>query len=351
MSDTSKAATPGRPLRITLSGHGLGVDIALALLLSIICAAILIALAGHSPLAGFLAILQGAFGDAHQIGASLNRSTPYLLSGVGVALCFRAGIINLGAEGQIALGGAGAAAMALAFPGAPAIIAIPLSLAAGALAGAAWSGVATVIHLKRRVHEVLATLLLNFIAVLLVQQLLAGPLGQFGAGFLQSPLMPHPAWLPKAPNFDAHIGILIAVAAAAAASFLIWRTPFGFALRVAGSSRLAATYAGFSLDRLTWGAMLLAGALAGLAGGVEVLGIHRRLIEGFSLGFGFKAVTVALLGATEPLAIIPAALFIGFLETGSLAMQRQIGVPTALVTVMEGLTMVFVLVAMSGRRT
>ncbi|MDR3516523.1 MAG: ABC transporter permease [Azospirillaceae bacterium] len=353
MSDPSRAVAAAFPARLlAFSGRrqGLGVNIALALALSIVCAAILIALAGRSPLAGFLAILDGAFGSAHQIGAALNRSTPYLLSGVGVAICLRAGIINLGAEGQIALGGAGAAAAALAIPNAPPVVAIVVALAAGALAGAAWSGVAAAIHLGRRVHEVLVTILLNFIALLLVQQLLAGWLGQVGAGFLQSPLMPRGAWLPKMPDFDAHIGILIAVVAALGAWFLIWRTPFGFGLRVAGASRLAAAYAGFSRSQLTWGAMALAGALAGLAGGVEVLGIHRRLIEGFSLGFGFKAVTVALLGATEPLAIIPAALFIGFLETGSLAMQRQIGVPTALVTVIEGLTMIFVLVAMAARR-
>ena len=145
-------------------------------------------------------------------------------------------------------------------------------------------------------------------------------------------------------------GFLIAVVAAAALSFVLWRTSFGFALRVAGSSRPAATYAGFSLPRLTWGVMLLAGALAGLAGGIEVLGIHRRLIEGFSLGFGFKAVTVALLGALEPLAVVPAALFVGLLEAGSLSMQRQVGVPSALVAVIEGLTMLFVLAA-TVRRT
>jgi simple sugar transport system permease protein len=273
-----------------------------------------------------------------------------LLAGVGVAICFRAGVINIGAEGQIAIGGAGAAAAAFAFADAPPIVAIVAALLGGALAGAAWAGIATAIHLGRRVHEVLTTLLLNFVALLLVQQLLAGPLGQFGAGFLQSPLMPRSAWLPILAGFDAHPGFLIAIIAAAALSFVLWRTPFGFALRVAGSSRLAGAYAGFSLARLTWGAMLIAGALAGLAGGIEILGVHRRLIEGFSLGFGFKAVTVALLGAIEPLAVTPAALFIGLLESGSLAMQRQIGVPSALITVIEGLTMLFVLAATVGRK-
>src|SRR5207244_2282579 len=164
--------------------------------------------------------------------------------------CFRAGIINIGAEGQIAVGGMGTAAVALVWPNEASALAAIAALVGGAAAGAVWAGVATAIHLWRRVHEVLATLLLNFVALLLV-------------------------------------------------------LPF-----------------------LTWSVMLLAGALAGLAGGIELLGLHHRLIEGFSLGFGFKAVTVALLGALEPMAIVPAALFVGLLEAGSLSMQRQIGVPS-----------------------
>ena len=321
----------------------------MAVLLSVVCAAALIALSGRDPLGAFAAIVAGAVGSPHQVGVALNKSTPYLLSGCGVALCFRAGVINVGAEGQIALGGVGAAAAALAWPVEQPVLAVAVALLGGALAGAAWAAVATAIQLGRRVHEVLVTLLLNFVALLLVQQALAGPLGQSGAGFLQSPLMPRPAWLPHLGGIDAHPGFPIAVVVAAALSFVLWRTRFGFALRVAGSSRPAAAYAGFSIAGLTWGAMLLAGALAGLAGAIEVLGVHRRLIEGFSLGFGFKAVTVALLGALEPLAVVPAALFVGALEAGSLSMQRQIGVPSALVTVIEGLTMLFVLAATARR--
>jgi simple sugar transport system permease protein len=321
------------------------VRILLAVVLSMLCAGALIAISGHDPIAAFVALVTGAVGSPHQIGAALNRTTPYLLAGGGVAVCFRGGIINIGAEGQIAVGGMGTAAVALAWPNDLSLVAVIAALLGGAVTGAVWAGVATAIHLGRRVHEVLATLLLNFVALLLVQQVLAGPLGEFGAGFLQSPLLPRAAWLPRIPHFNAHVGFLIAVVTAAALSFTLWRTRFGFALRVAGNSRPAATYAGFSLPRLTWSVMLLAGALAGLAGGIEVLGLHRRLIEGFSLGFGFKAVTVALLGALEPLAIVPAALFVGLLEAGSLSMQRQIGVPSALVVVIEGLTMLFVLAA------
>ena len=159
---------------------------------------------------------------------ALNRTTPYLLAGSGVAMCFRAGVINIGAEGQIAVGGIGAAAAALAWPGDAPLLAVAAALLGGAAAGAVWAGLATAIHLGRRVHEVLATLLLNFVALLLVQQVLAGPLGQFGAGFLQSPLLPRAAWLPRLPGLDAHAGFLIALVAAAACPFVLWRTRFGF---------------------------------------------------------------------------------------------------------------------------
>jgi general nucleoside transport system permease protein len=351
MSDAAPPS-PTSPARLGLAApwrfrvrEGVAIRIAVAAALSLLCAAVLVALSGHSPLAAFGAMALGAVGSPHQIGVALNRTTPYLLAGSGVAICFRAGVINIGAEGQIALGGAGAAAVALAWPSAASPLAVAASLIGAAAFGALWAALATAIHLGRRVHEVLATLLLNFVALLLVQQMLAGPLGQFGAGFLQSPELPPAVWLWKVPEFGAHSGFLIALVASAALSVVLWRTPFGFALRVAGSSRRAAAYAGFSLPLLTWGVMLVAGALAGLAGGVEVLGVHHRLIEGFSLGFGFKAVTVALLGALEPLAVVPAALFVGLLEAGSLSMQRQIGVPSALVVVIEGLTMLFVLAA------
>ncbi|MCB1487280.1 MAG: ABC transporter permease [Bauldia sp.] len=356
MSDTtspspgSASEAGGRAFGLRFATDRLAGRIILAVLLSMLCAAGLILLAGHDPFAAFAAMAAGAVGTPHQIGVALTRTTPYLLAGAGVAMCFRAGVINIGAEGQIAIGGIGAAAAALALPEGMSPLAIVVVLIAAAAAGAGWAAIATAIHLGRRVHEVLVTLLLNFVALILVQQLLAGSLGQKGAGFLQSPLMPREVWLPRFPGLDAHPGFIVAIVAAAALSFVLWRTNFGFAIRVTGSSRPATAYAGFSLARVTWGVMLLAGALAGLAGGIEVLGIHRRLIEGFSLGFGFKAVTVALLGALEPLAIIPAALFVGLLEAGSLSMQRQVGVPSALVAVIEGLTMLFVLAA-TVRRT
>ena len=319
----------------------------LAVALSLALTALMILAAGKNPLLAYGALVHGALGSWDRIGVALNKTTPYLLTGVGVALCFRAKVINIGGEGQIALGGLAATAIALALPDAPTVVLPILALAAGALAGAAWAAVAAAIRLHRRVHEVLVTLLLNFVGVLIVSEALQGALGEPGAGFPQSPLLSRPAWLPRlAGASDLHVGIFVALGAVVVGHVLLWRTPFGFRLRVLGASEPAAAYAGISPARTLLSVMVLSGALAGLAGGVEVLGVHYRLIEGFSHGFGFNAVAIALLAGLNPIAILPAGLFFGFLETGALAMQRAVGGPSPLVSVIQGLTMVFILSAM-----
>ena len=315
-------------------------SIGMALLLT----AILIVLAGKNPFTAYYYLLMGAFGGWDRIVVGLNKTTPYLLCAVGIALCFRGKVINIGAEGQLAVGGAAASAVALFAAGLPAWVLLPLALAAGAAGGAAWAGVAATIRVTRGVHEVLVTLLLNFVALLLVSELLHGEMGEEGAGFPQSPLFDSTAWLPKLiPGTDLHLGIAIAVVAALGANYLLWRTTLGFRWRVVGASLPAARYAGVSHGRTVFGLMGTAGALAGLAGAIECLGVHYRLIEGFSAGFGFNAVAIALMGALNPLYVLPSALFFGFLETGALAMQRQVGVPSSLVLVIQGLTMIFVL--------
>lgn len=318
----------------------------LAVVLALALTAVLILAAGKNPLLAYAALVRGALGSWDRIGVGLNKATPYVLTGVGVALCFRAKVINIGGEGQIALGGLAATWMTLMFPRAPWIALPLLALVTGALAGAGWAAIAAIVRLRRGVHEVLVTLLLNFVGVLIVSEALQGTLGEPGAGFPQSPLLPAAAWLPRLPGSDLHAGILIAVVVVVGGHLLLWRTPFGFRLRVLGASPPAAVYAGISEPRTVLGVMALSGALAGLAGGVEVLGVHYRLIEGFSHGFGFNAVAIALLGALNPVAILPAGLFFGFLETGALAMQRAVGVPTPLVAVIQGLTMIFILSAM-----
>ena len=174
VTEASPSRTPARPaigasFRLHV-GEGLAPRMAIAIGLSLLSAALLVAMSGHNPLAAFAAMAMGAVGSPHQIGVALNRATPYLLAGGGVAICFRAGVINIGAEGQIALGGAGAAAVALHWPDSASALTAVAALLGAAAFGALWAALATAIHLGRRVHEVLVTLLLNFVALLLVQQ-------------------------------------------------------------------------------------------------------------------------------------------------------------------------------------
>jgi ABC-type uncharacterized transport system permease subunit len=318
-----------------------------AVLLAFAVTAVLILVAGQNPWQAYAAMIDGAVGSPDRVAFALNRSTPLMLAGVGVALCFRAQVINIGAEGQIAVGGLAASWVALNFSaGLPSGLLIALSLGAGAVAGAGWAAIAALIRLTRGVHEVISTLLLNFVGVLLVSEVLQGAMGDPTAGFPESPLFDPAAWLPRLFGSALHGGIVIAVAAVLLCHGMLWHTPFGFRLRLLGGSRTAAAYAGVSFGRGLLGVMLLAGALAGLGGAVEVLGVNEQLIEGFSQGFGFSAVVIALLAAANPVAVLPAGLFFGFLQAGALAMQRQVGVPSSLVFVIEGLTILFVLCAM-----
>lgn len=320
----------------------------LALCLAMLCTGGLVALAGADPVAAGRAILSGAFGSIDRIAYGLNRAALYILCATGVAICFRARIINIGGEGQIALGGLGAAWVVLGHPGAGPVVSIGLGLIGGLLGGLGWAVLAAAIHVWRRVNEVVVTLLMNFIALLLVEVALHGRLGEVGSGFLQSPALPAASSLKLLiDGTDLHVGIVVAVMVAVLAQLLLRRTSWGFAIRVLGESRQAAAYAGFSSARLTIGLMAVAGALAGVAGAIEVLGVQHRVIDGFSRGFGFNSIAVALLATLEPWATIPAGLFFAFLETGTATMQRRIGVPSSLVVVTQGLTMLFVLASLS----
>jgi ABC-type uncharacterized transport system permease subunit len=321
-----------------------------AVVLALLVTAIPILVSGRSPVAAYSSLANGAFGSMDRLTFALNKSTPYMLIAAGTALCFRAGIISIGGEGQVAVGALTTSWLALN-AGGPSWWVIPLALGGGLAAGAAWAGIAAVIRLWRGVHEVLSTLLLNFIGLLLVSAALSGPMADVGAGFPQSPEFDERLWLPKlVAGSDLHIGLILALVVAATSQILLWRTRFGFQLRLAGSSRSAADYAGVSFAGHLIAVMLVSGGVAGLAGGIEVLGVHYRLIEGFSQGFGFTAVAVALLGAADPLAVVPAALFFGFLQAGAVSMQRETGVPSSLIFVLQGLSIIFALCALAMSR-
>jgi len=314
-----------------------------AVALALGAAAGVIALLGADPSAAFRALAGGALGDALALEGTLLRAVPLLLSGLGVALAFRCGVWNIGGEGQIHVGALVATALATrALAGAPAWLALPGLLAGGLVAGALWAGIAAWLRVHRGVSEVLSTLLLNFIALLGVAWAVQGPLQQLGGGYPQSDAFGEAARLGVLPGLRRlHAGVLLAALLPFAVWGLLFRSTAGLRLRAVGLAPDAARYAGISPERETVRVLLLSGALAGLAGALEVSGVTGRLFEGLAGGYGFTAIAVALLARLHPIGALPAALFFAALASGSGAMQRVAHVPKVTVQIVEALVIFF----------
>lgn len=303
-------------------------------------------LAHVNPIDGFGALFDGALGNESEVAETLLQTTALLFPALGIALAFRAGLFNIGAEGQLLLGGLAAGVLGVILP-LPSIILIPVLLAAGACAGGVWGGLAGFLRARFGANEVIATLMLNVIAALLAAYLVGGPLMQPGAAASETALLPHAAWLPAIlPDTRLTISFAIAIVLAFILRFVFTRTVFGFELRAAGDAPEAARRAGIDLATSAFVAMTLSGAIAGLGGATIVMGVLHRFNTGLSPGYGFIAIAVALVGNLEPLFIIVAAFAFGILQSGAIAMQAEAGVPRDVIAIVEGL----VIIALAGRR-
>jgi simple sugar transport system permease protein len=281
---------------------------------------------------------------------------PLLLVGLGIAISFRSGIINIGAEGQIQMGVIAATAVALALPGWPRMVLLPLTLMTGALAGALWGGIAGWLRARLQVNEILSTVMLNYIAAQIYTFLLRGPMLdpnelEMGSGTPQSMRLPDSVILSYlVPGTRLHTGLIIALVAAVLVWILLWKTTLGFRMRAAGAGAKAARYAGISVEKYLVVAMLFAGGFAGLAGAIEVTGVHHRAIEGISSGYGFAGIVVALFGMLHPGGIIPSAAFFGVLLIGADMTQRSSAVPANMVLVLQGVIILSIVSAQSFLR-
>lgn len=284
------------------------------------------------------ALFSGAFGSWYAFGSgTLVRATPLILTGLAVAIAFRAGVFNIGAEGQFIVGAAAAAATALALGTLPAVVLIPIVLATGAAAGALWASVAALLRVRFHVLEVISTIMLNFVALHLVSYLVRGPLQEPTHIYPQTSSFGKHARLPRfGPMTRLHLGFAIAIVACLAAWWVMRYTAAGFRLRATGANPRAAQSAGMiDVARTTVSAFLLSGALAGLAGAIEVTGVTYALYENVSPGYGFTAIAVALLARLDPLFVVATGVAFGALEAGATAMQRDAGVPSVIVSVIE----------------
>ena len=331
--------------------YGAGV-ILLAALAAAALGAIVLKAIGASPIDTYVTIFTGPFKDVFGITEILVRAVPLILVGLGIAIAFRSGIINIGAEGQIQMGVIAATAVALALPGLPKPLLLPLVLVAGALAGAVWGGIAGWLRARLQVNEILSTVMLNYIAAQVYTFLLRGPMLdpnelETGSGTPQSMRLPETAFLDQiVPGTRLHTGLILALVAAVLVWVLLWKTTLGYRMRAAGAGAKAARYAGISVERYLVVAMLFAGGFAGLAGAVEVTGVHHRAIEGISSGYGFAGIVVALFGMLHPGGIIPSSVFFGVLLIGADMTQRSAGVPANMVLVLQG---VIILSIVSGQ--
>jgi len=283
------------------------------------------------------ALLSGSLGSWYAIGSgTLVRATPLILTGLAVAVAFRAGVFNIGAEGQFLVGAAAGTAVALNLH-ASSLVAITGALVIGSIAGAGWAWIAAILRSRFHVLEVISTILLNFLAANLLSYLVRGPMQEPTHVYPQTLTIPSVAQLPRfGPTTRLHVGFAIAVAACVVSWWTIRYTAGGFRLRAVGANPDAARSAGLiDVDRVTMRAFLASGALAGLAGAIEVCGVTYALYENISPGYGYTAIAVALLARLNAAAVILTGIVFGVLESGGAAMQRDAGVPSVVVSVVE----------------
>lgn len=320
--------------------------------LALLVGAVIIWLLGANPIEAYIGMVQGALGSPNAIADSLVKAGPLLFVGVGICIAYRGGVINIGGEGQIVIGALATTLVVLTLSGLPPLILIPLALAAGFVGGGFWGGIAGFLKARFKVNEVLSTVMLNAIAVQLMTFLLNGALMD-PTSLDNSIRIPQtqrfPLWadLPRLIPTRLHAGILLGVLMAALVYILLWHTTIGYRIRAVGFNTVASKYAGINVGRYQILAITLSGALAGLGGAVEVMGVNHRLFtDGSATGFtgnaGFNGIVVALFGALHPLGVIPASFLFGALLTGANTLQRTVQVPGAFVTTLDGLVVIFV---------
>jgi ABC-type uncharacterized transport system permease subunit len=314
--------------------------------------ALALSLAGYDAAAALSALWQGAFGSWYALSsATLVRAVPLTLIGLGISIAFRAGVFNIGAEGQFYAGAIAATWMGINVGGLPPALAVPLVCIAAVVAGIGWAAIPAALKYRFGVLEVISTLLLNFVAEAMVSWMVQGPLQEAKGIYPQSDPIALSARLPVLAASRLHLGFAVAVVLALGLAYLFRRTWTGFALLATGAGPRAAEVSGrIPVQRVGAAALLASGALAGLAGGVEVTGVSYALFQNLSPGYGFSGIAVALLGRLDPAGVLGAGILFGALEAGAGAMQREAGIPAVLVYVVEAAVIIAVLLGEAAVR-
>jgi simple sugar transport system permease protein len=305
--------------------------------------AIVMALGGHDPVGAYNDMWQGSLGSTEGLQSTLIKATPLVLTGLAVATALRVGLWNIGGEGQLIAGAIAATGVGLYAKALPGLALLIAMIVAGCAGGAIWAAIAAIPRALIGLNEIIVTLFMNYIAILFMDNLIFGPWGDPKAfGFAYSRSLPDNATLPLIPGTGVHIGLVVAVLVAIGAWWLMERTPWGFSVRVSGGNPRAAEYLGLEIGRRMVIVLAISGAIAGLAGAIELTGVTNRLQEGISVNYGYTGVLIAFLARGRLLGVVVAAFLFAALVVGSYALQTT-GVAQPIATIIQALIIVFLL--------
>ncbi len=322
----------------------------LAILTAVVIGGIIIAVVGGNPFAAYLGLVQGAFGSANALSETAVWASPYIYAGLAVALAFKGGLFNIGAEGQLALGAVVSALIGYALPGwlhatLPWFIHLPLMVGLGVLGGALWAAIPGALKAYTGGHEVINTIMMNYIALNITSFLLNGPMRDPDPLNLsaRTPEIAVSARIPPIfPNLRVHWGFVLALLVAVLIWWLLQKTTVGFEIRMVGTNPDAAKYAGINVKWVIILTMAISGALAGMGGVIEVTALNYRHELGFSIGYGFDAIAIALLGKSNPFGVVAAAILFGAMKNGGTRMQFLTQIPVDIISVIQALILLFV---------
>ena len=315
-----------------------------AIIVSLLMGAVIIRILGLSPSKAYSALYLGGLGSVNAVGETLVKTTPLVLTALSYAFAYRSGLINIGAEGQLYMGGFLATLVGIHLGGLPMIIHLPLSLAAGFIGGGMWGLLVGWLKVRFGANEIITTVMLNYVAIYFISFLVTGPMKAPPGNFPESRHVAESAVLPNLlPGTRLHIGLLVAIAAIAFYYIFMWRMRVGYEMRVVGRNMTASRYAGMKPEKMMILAMFIAGGMGGLAGSVEILGVQERLLQGFSPGYGFDGIAVSLVGMNSPIGIFLGAMLFGVLRAGGNMMQMIAQVPLAIIKIIQALVIILVI--------
>ncbi len=323
----------------------------LATVIALIIGAFMLIAFGKNPPEAYAALINGAFGSSRALIQTTLKATPLLLVGIGICIAFRGGVTNIGGEGQIIVGALSSAAVALFIPIPSRWLMIPICMIVAMISGAIWGGIPGILKARLGVNEILTTVMMNSIAMYLSNYLLRGPMIdpaeiEKGTRAAQTALLPETAFLTRlAPPTQLNTGSILAVLLAVLVYIMMWKTTIGYRIRAVGLNPDASRYGGIKVPVYQALAITLAGALSGLAGAVEVLGVQHRVFENISGGYGFNGIVAALFGNLHPLGTIPASFLFGGLMVGGQKLQRTVQVNSSFVDTLLGLVVLIVVAA------